>query len=176
MSSRYLCLFLGGVAILKECNQVTFQDENIKAWHATSTFGYSRKMQQGILGKVYAKLRELSKEDERFVMLSRSCRTTKTCICGTINQHITLNDRVYVCTSCGYHNARDIHSSYIINNWKIGCGTQPMGPNGNTIGSRPGQTITPTSNTLTIANVLVSKLKTTSINIAVNTYPGCLVL
>jgi putative transposase len=170
------------VSILKECNQVTFQDEMIKSWHANKAFRYSKKMQRGILGRVYAKLRDLSKEDDRFVMLSRSCRTTKTCICGTINQHITLKDRVYVCHSCGYQNARDIHSSYIINNWNngknIGCGTQPIGPgsNGATVGSRPGKTITSTGITSVIADVIFGKLKTTVSRVVnhtyATTYPG----
>ena len=164
------------VSILKECNQVTFQDEMIKSWHANKAFRYSKKIQRGILGRVYAKLRDLSKKDESFVMLSRSCRTTKTCICGTINQHITLKDRVYVCHGCGYQNDRDIHSSYIINNWnsskKIGCGTQPIGPSGNdvNVGSRPGKTITSTNNTSVVAELVVSKLKATVSQVVNHTF------
>ena len=117
------------VSVLKEFKQITFQDEMIKSWQHNSGFGYSKKIQQGILGRVYAKLRQLNKKDpHKYRKLDRSLRTTKTCICGHVNHNMGLHDRIYDCPVCGYKNDRDVHSSYIINNTKnySGSGILPL--------------------------------------------------
>ena len=130
--------------------KITFQDEMIKSWHQNKTFNFSTPIQKGILGKTYAKLKSqydsndniniVNNEDEliyHYQKLSKSLRTTKTCICANIHKNITLKNRVYICEHCGYTNQRDTHSSYIINNTlnhvnfnmvkykeQLGCGTQ----------------------------------------------------
>lgn len=97
---------------LKSFNKVYFQDELINHWHKDTLKGYGKKIQAGILGKVYGKLKLLNKfNPAKYVMLSKSERTTKTCIkCHTINP-IKLSNRVYKC-NCGYRNDRDTHSAY----------------------------------------------------------------
>ena len=156
------------VSIFKECKQVTFQDEMIKAWHSNKAFGFSTKIQQGILGKLYAKLRLLSKEDNSsFHMLNRALRTTKTCICGTVNSHIGLKDRVYECLTCGYLNSRDIHSSYIMNNTVNyeGSGKESSDPTLKhtlLLDSNLGKTII-SVNTQYVKNIVDSKLKSNTL-------------
>ena len=139
-------------SILNLFKKITFQDEMIKSWHKNKTFNFSTPIQKGILGKTYAKLKSQYDSNDNITInkdeliyhyqkLSKSLRTTKTCICANIHKNITLKDRVYICEYCGYQNNRDTHSSYIINNTlnhinydyskinlkykeQLGCGTQ----------------------------------------------------
>ena len=118
----------------------------------------------------------------KYRKLSQSLRTTKTCVCGNVNKDITLKDRVYVCSQCGYVNDRDTHSSYIINytlnhiKYKLnhleyqqeevlGCGMQPKDWVLNKdliLNSNLGQTITSTKTEL-VFNILSSKLKSNNL-------------
>jgi hypothetical protein len=86
----------------------------ISNWHHDTLKGFGKKIQAGILGKVYAKLKLLNQKfSDKYIMLPKSAKTTKTCmnaVCGKIN-NINLSDRVYTC-SCGYKNDRDNHSAY----------------------------------------------------------------
>ena len=148
------------VSILKECKQVTFQDENIKSWQHNSGFGFSKYLQKGILGRVYAKLRVLN--GGTFNMLGKSEKTTKTCICGNVNNNIGLKDRVYYCLCCDYQNDRDIHSSYIINNKLVsGKDTKVYESKSNL-----GKTIT----TAEVLEIISGKLKSKSLDIKLNYY------
>ena len=80
------------------------QDEQIANWHK-SLFG--KQVQHSCLGTIKAKLKTLPQT----VVLDKWITTTKLCLkCGTINQHITLADRTFVC-DCGYLEDRDIHSA-----------------------------------------------------------------
>ena len=108
-------------SVLSNFKGITFQDEMVKSWHANKKFKFSNKIQNGILGKTYAKLKYRFDDKEnktfyKYKKLSSNLRTTKTCICANVNNNITLKDRVYSCPHCGYLNHRDTHSSYIINN------------------------------------------------------------
>ena len=128
----------------------------------------------------------------KYQKLSRSLRTTKTCVCGNVNKDITLKDRVYVCSQCGYENDRDTHSSYMINHTlnhikfkkiklnnieyqqeeALGCGIQSKDlDNGKNLilDSNLGQTIT-SAKTEQAFNILSSKLKSNNLFIKFNDY------
>lgn len=154
---------------------------------------FSSPIQKGILGKVYVKLKHnYDSENNQTIIngkihykyrkLSRSLRTTKTCICGIVNKDITLKDRVYVCSQCGYVNDRDTHSSYIINHTlnhveyqqekPLGCGLQSKDFELNKdliLNSNLGKTITSTK-TEQVFNILSSKLKSNNLFIKLNFY------
>ena len=173
--------------------QITFQDEMVKSWHKNKKMKFSSPIQKGILGKVYAKLKNNydsennqtinnGKTHYKYRKLSQSLRTTKTCVCGNVNKDITLKDRVYVCSQCGYINDRDTHSSYIINHTLnhieyqqeevLGCGMQPKdwGLNKDLmLNSNLGQTIT-SAKTEQVFNILSSKLKSNNLSIKLNNY------
>lgn len=173
--------------------QITFQDEMVKSWHKNKKMKFSSPIQKGILGKVYAKLKNNYDNENnqtinngqthyKYRKLSQSLRTTKTCVCGNVNKDITLKDRVYVCSQCGYVNDRDTHSSYIINHTLnhieyqqkevLGCGMQPKdwGLNKDLIlNSNLGQTIT-SAKTELVFNILSSKLKSNNLSIKLNNY------
>ena len=174
-------------------SQITFQDEMVKSWHKNKKMKFSSPIQKGILGKVYAKLKNNydsennqtinnGKTHYKYRKLSQSLRTTKTCVCGNVNKDITLKDRVYVCSQCGYVNDRDTHSSYIINHTLnhieyqqeevLGCGMQPKdwGLNKDLmLNSNLGQTIT-SAKTEQVFNILSSKLKSNNLSIKLNNY------
>lgn len=103
------------ISYLKSFKTVSFQDEMIKTWHQDTLKGYGKKIQSGILGKLYSKLKLLNfSNPEKYIMLSKSERTTQTCanlLCQHINP-ISLEKRIYHCYSCGYENDRDGHSAY----------------------------------------------------------------
>lgn len=176
--------------------RITFQDEMVKSWHKNKKMKFSSPIQKGILGKVYAKLKNNydnennqtiinGKTHYKYQKLSRSLRTTKTCVCANVNQDITLKDRVYVCSQCGYVNDRDTHSSYMINNTlnhiklnnieyqqenQLGCGMQSKDlDNGKNLilNSNLGQTIT-SAKTEQVFNILSSKLKSNNLFIKLN--------
>ena len=173
--------------------QITFQDEMVKSWHKNKKMKFSSPIQKGILGKVYAKLKNNydsennqtinnGKTHYKYRKLSQSLRTSKTCVCGNVNKDITLKDRVYVCSQCGYVNDRDTHSSYIINHTLnhieyqqeevLGCGMQPKdwGLNKDLmLNSNLGQTIT-SAKTEQVFNILSSKLKSNNLSIKLNNY------
>ena len=173
--------------------QITFQDEMVKSWHKNKKMKFSSPIQKGILGKVYAKLKNNydsennqtinnGKTHYKYRKLSQSLRTTKTCVCGNVNKDITLKDRVYVCSQCGYVNDRDTHSSYIINHTLnhieyqqeevLGCGMQPKDWVLNKylmLNSNLGQTIT-SAQTEQVFNILSSKLKSNNLSIKLNNY------
>ena len=173
--------------------QITFQDEMVKSWHKNKKMKFSSPIQKGILGKVYAKLKNNydsennqtinnGKTHYKYRKLSQSLRTTKTCVCGNVNKDITLKDRVYVCSQCGYVNDRDTHSSYIINHTLnhieyqqeevLGCGIQSKDFELNKdliLDSNLGKTITSTK-TEQVFNILSSKLKSNNLFIKLNFY------
>ena len=100
------------IGFLKQFKQVNFQNEMIKSWHQDKLKGYSKKVQAGILGKVYAKLKSLNiTNPDKYRMLETYHKTTQDCVmCGKANK-LKLSDRVYKC-SCGYENNRDTHGGF----------------------------------------------------------------
>ena len=92
------------VSKLKKYDTIVIQDEMIAGWHR-GLFG--KQVQHSCLGILKAKLMRLPQT----VVLDRRIPTTKFCPkCHTINQYITLDDRVYNC-GCGYTEDRDVHSA-----------------------------------------------------------------
>lgn len=148
---------------------------------------FSGIIQKGILGKTYAKLKHHYDSDEnvevgyKYKKLSKSLRTTKTCICGNVNNNITLKARVYSCPQCGYENDRDTHSAYIINNTLnhieyqqeevLGCGKQSKDL---ILDSNLGQ-ITTNAKTEMIYQIMSSKLKSQNLSFRLNIYKPKLV-
>jgi len=177
-------------SVLDLCNQITFQDEMIKTWHQNKKMKFSKSIQQGIIGKVYAEWKNKYQEKDnktnyQYKKLSRSLRTTKTCVCSKIN-NITLKDRVYYCKHCHYKNHRDTHSSYVIRNTKnhmdyqdenikqqTGCGTQSVDQkqDGKTLlfDSTLVKTIT-NADTEKFYHILQGKLKSQNLIISFNNY------
>jgi hypothetical protein len=179
---------------------ISFQDEMVKSWHSNKKMKFSSPIQKGILGKSYAKLKQHYDSIDNKTMVnnvvnyqykkpSKNLRTTKTCICGIVNKDITLKDRVYVCSQCGYSNDRDTHSSYIINNTlnhvnlkynnleyqienKLGCGKQSKDlelSKNLILNSNLGKT-TASVKTKLIYDILSSKLKSQNLSIKLNIY------
>lgn len=92
------------VSKLKKYDTIVMQDEMIAVWHS-GLFG--KQVQHSCLGLLKAKLKRLPQT----VVLSRGIPTTKFCPkCHTVNQYITMEDRVYKC-GCGYEYDRDEHAA-----------------------------------------------------------------
>ena len=92
------------VSKLKKYDRIYMQDEQIAGWHK-GLFG--KQVQHSCLGTLKTKLKALPQT----VVLDKWIPTTKFCLkCGTVNKHITLANRTFVC-GCGYHEDRDVHSA-----------------------------------------------------------------
>lgn len=92
------------VSRLKAYDTIVMQDELVAGWHR-GWFG--KQVQHSCLGMVKEKLKNLCQT----VVLASGIPTTKFCPkCHTVNQYITLEDRVYHC-GCGYAEDRDVHSA-----------------------------------------------------------------
>ena len=85
-------------------NKVYIQDEMIKAWHKK----YGKQVQHSFMGKLKEKL----KQQNNVFVINKSYPTTKMCYnCGHIHKDITLNDRTFICPSCGFSEDRDIKAA-----------------------------------------------------------------
>lgn len=94
---------------LKEYDVIYFQDEQISKWRKFNK-GFARNIQHSYLGRVKAKLVELQKTGRSFE-ISKWSPSTKFCPqCGSLNDGITLSDRIFKC-SCGYQFDRDVHAA-----------------------------------------------------------------
>lgn len=92
------------VSRLRKYGTIVMQDELIAGWHR-GWFG--KQVQHSCLGVLKAKLKALPQT----IVLASGIPTTKMCpMCKTINQYVTLADRVYRC-GCGYELDRDVHSA-----------------------------------------------------------------
>ena len=87
---------------------VYFQDEQISSWKRRGSGSHgSRKIHHGVLGRVKARLRRLPGA----VQLPRWVATTAWCpACGSRTAH-ELNQRTYLCGSCGHSADRDTHAA-----------------------------------------------------------------
>ena len=93
----------------KEYDIIYFQDEQIAKWRKFN-WGFAKNIQHSYLGRVKAKLRELSK-NERAFEISKWTPSTKYCPqCGSLNDGIQLSDRIFKC-SCDYQFDRDVHAA-----------------------------------------------------------------
>lgn len=92
------------VSKLKKYDTIVMQDEPIAGWHR-GLFG--KQVQHSCLGVLKSKLMALPQT----VVLESGIPTTKMCPkCKTINQYVTMGDRVYKC-GCGYESDRDVHAA-----------------------------------------------------------------
>jgi len=95
--------------LLKNYDVIYFQDEQISSWRKFNK-GFAKNIQHSYLGRIKQKLVELQKVNRSFE-ISKWSPSTKFCpMCGSLNDGITLADRIFRC-SCGYKFDRDIHAA-----------------------------------------------------------------
>jgi len=95
--------------LVKNYDIIYFQDEQISKWRKFNR-GFAKNIQHSYLGRVKARLIELSKNDRAFE-ISKWSPSTKYCPqCGALNDGITLSDRIFKC-NCGYQFDRDVHAA-----------------------------------------------------------------
>lgn len=93
-------------AILTRNDVVYMQDENLKGWHKT----FGKQIQHSCMGRIKSQLLRSSKTR----MIDRWYPSTKRCYkCGTDNV-LSLNERVYKCSSCGLVEDRDVKAAKTI--------------------------------------------------------------
>jgi putative transposase len=51
------------------------------------------------------------RDGAQIIVVDRWFPSTKLCVCGVLNETITLSDRMFVCLACGHTEDRDIHAS-----------------------------------------------------------------
>lgn len=101
--------------LLKEAKFVYFQDDNFNSWKPKKSLARGGKaLQYGILGRVKQKM--LSNPD-RFLRVDRFAATSKTCVCGVVKNDLSLNDRWFDCSVCGYSTPRDVHAAVNMKNF-----------------------------------------------------------
>ena len=87
---------------------IYMQDEMIAGWHK-GLFG--KQVQHSCLGQLKSKLicQPIVK------VIDKSYPTTKLCYnCGRLDKDITLNDRTFICPSCGFQEERDLKAAKTI--------------------------------------------------------------
>ena len=95
--------------LLKTYDIIYFQDEQISSWRRFNK-GFAKNIQHSYLGRIKQKLVDLQKVNRSFE-ISKWSPSTKFCpVCGSLNDGITLSDRIFRC-SCGYEFDRDIHAA-----------------------------------------------------------------
>jgi len=159
------------LSLLREAGSVCFQDEQIKNWRQSGLKGFGRRVQTGILGRVWGALRsEAAQDPEKRVMLNRHAPTTKRCVCGQLNP-MPLAKRAYGCPGCGYQNHRDLHASHNMllaanapdPQRHVGWGTHPKaGPGSCPTPSNPGQQRAPAGWTNRVHGIFARKLNAQS--------------
>ena len=106
--------------LLIENKIIVMQDEQISSW---KTDMMAEKIQHSVLGRIKSKL----VQSNRVVILDKLYPTTKYCFnCGS-KYDITLDERTYICPTCGYKEDRDIHAAknmiYLYQQYKDAVGT-----------------------------------------------------
>ena len=87
---------------------IYMQDEMIAGWHK-GLFG--KQIQHSCLGQLKSKLLR----QNNVQIIDKSYPTTKLCYnCGTVHKNITLNDRTFICPSCGFQEERDLKAAKTI--------------------------------------------------------------
>lgn len=95
--------------LLKNYDVIYFQNEQISKWMKSLKYS-ARNIQHSYLGRAKAKLIELQKTGRSFE-ISKWSPSTKFCPqCGSLNNGITLSDRIFKC-DCGYQFDRDVHAA-----------------------------------------------------------------
>ena len=94
------------VSELLKYKTVVIQDELLSQWHQNEWC--STTVQHSILGRIKSKLQ---RHKDQVYVLDSSLPTTQHCFhCGTDTKHDP-SKRVFVCSSCGYEEDRDIHAA-----------------------------------------------------------------
>lgn len=89
----------------KQFETVVIQDEMLSNWQRS---GHGKKIEQGILGCVKARLKTLS----NVFVLDRSLPTSKYCFdCFHKNENLKVWDREFICPNCGCISDRDVHAA-----------------------------------------------------------------
>lgn len=100
--------------LLKEAKVVYFQDDNFNSWkRKDSPARGGRAVQYGVLGRVKQKMME----NDRFKKINRFAATSKTCVCGVVKNDLSLSDRWFDCSVCGYSAPRDVHAANNMKNF-----------------------------------------------------------
>lgn len=87
---------------------IYMQDEMISNWHK-GLFG--KQVQHSCMGLIKSKL----SKQPNVQIIDKSYPTTKLCYnCGTLHKEITLNDREFICPSCGFQEERDLKAAKTI--------------------------------------------------------------
>ena len=93
------------VHYLKQFEKVVIQDEQLSNWQAG---GHGKKIQNGILGRVKAAIKQCSNVEK----LDKWYPTSKFCFdCYHNNKALMQRDREYVCPYCGCVSDRDEHAA-----------------------------------------------------------------
>ncbi|MCQ2975058.1 MAG: transposase [Bacteroidales bacterium] len=84
---------------------IFIQDEQLTKWHKT---GHGKAIQHSILGRIKNKL----KSQNNCYVISKWLPTSKYCYdCGIKHTLLSINDREFVCPSCGVVYDRDVHAA-----------------------------------------------------------------
>lgn len=108
--------------LLKEAKTIYFQDDNFNSWKKKNSLARGgRTIQYSVLGRVKQKMLR----NDRFKKVDRFAVTTKTCVCGVRNEGLSLNDRWFDCSKCGYSAPRDVHAADNMKNFysPVECGS-----------------------------------------------------
>lgn len=99
----------------KEARIIYFQDDNFGSWKNKKSLSKGSKViHHSILGRVKQKMLE---DPSKFLKVGRYAPTSKTCICGAKNEKLSLSDRWFICSSCGYSAPRDLHAANNMKNF-----------------------------------------------------------
>ena len=106
--------------LLTENKIIVMQNEQIERWKTGMT---AEKVHHSVLGRIKSRLMQ----SNRVVVLDKWYPTTKYCSnCGS-EYDIPLDERIYVCPTCGYKEDRDIHAAknmiYFYQQYKDTVGT-----------------------------------------------------
>ncbi|MEM3473590.1 MAG: transposase [archaeon] len=94
------------VALTKRYSVVIFQDDSIKSWHE-GWFG--KQVQHSSIGGITERIKNILSTP--VLVVDRYQTTSKICFSCQSRIEISLSDRVFKCSSCGYTEDRDINSS-----------------------------------------------------------------
>jgi len=97
--------------IVKNHDIISVEDLAVK--NIMKNHKLAQAMSDVSLGSFYSMLKyKCEWNDKQFVKIDRFFPSSKTCSkCGWINQHLTLNNREWRCSSCGETNDRDFNAS-----------------------------------------------------------------
>lgn len=90
--------------LLSRFSLIAIQNDQLNEWAKNN---HGQVIQHSILGRIKSKL----KESKQVYIISQWESTTQTCFKCGFKQKLTLNNRIYYCSNCGYENDRDINAA-----------------------------------------------------------------